>query len=226
MIQEEKLLEFLIQYIRPERNQIINQVLSNRTKYITVVLEDLYQAHNASAAIRTCDCFGIQNIHVVENKHQFSISRNVVRGSTKWVDIFNYNLEKDNSLQAIKHLKNEGYRIIATSPNSENSISMEQLQLEKGKIALVFGTEKQGISDVVKENADEFIYIPMYGFTESFNISVSVALCLQYYTSKLHVSNLSWKLPTAEKTSLKLDWVKKSLPHPEILEKEFLLSCS
>ena len=218
-----QLLKYLFEFITPDRTQKIKQIVEERTRYLTVVLEDLYQPHNASAVIRSCDCFGIQDLHIIENKYEFSVSEKVVQGSSKWIDIHNYNEKEQNTLSTLNELKEKGYRIVATSPHA-NDVTLDELNVEKGKIALVFGTEQHGISDVVKENADEFVRIPMYGFTESFNISVSAALCLQSITNKIRNSDANWRLTEDEKELLKLDWARNTIRNSEIIEKEFLSS--
>jgi len=165
------LFEFLSYYITDRKKQIICDNIKERTRYITVVLEDIFQPQNASAVLRTCDCFGIQDVHIIENQNAYNINPDVVLGATQWLTLKNYNKKENNTLDAIKELKSKGYRIIATTLSDKNT-SLNDFQLNKGKSALFFGTEQTGLSSDVIENADEFLKIPMYGFTESFNISV------------------------------------------------------
>ncbi len=217
-----ELLSFLGQFVSEERMEKFERVLDERTRHITVVLEDIYQPHNASAVIRSCDCFGIQDLHIIENQFEFTISKKVVHGSSKWVDLHQYNEHENNTEQALNQLKSKGYRIVATSPHATMKIS--DLDLEKSKVALVFGTEQHGISEKVQEQADDLIQIPMYGFTESFNISVSAALCMQILAEKLRQIPISWGLSEQEKEEIKLDWVRKSVHRPDVLVKQFLSS--
>ena len=88
---EDKLIQFLSGFVTPERLDLFNKVLSSRTNYLTVVLEDLFQTQNTSAVIRTADCFGIQNVHVIENKHVFQMNPDVVRGASNWVTVTRHN---------------------------------------------------------------------------------------------------------------------------------------
>lgn len=215
-----KLFEFLSDFITDRRKQIICDNIKERTRYITVVLEDIFQPQNASAVLRTCDCFGIQDIHIIENQNKYNINPDVVLGATQWLTIKNYNKTENNTLEAINNLKNNGYRIIATTL-SENNVSLNDFQLSKGKIALFFGTELTGLSTEVINNADEFLKIPMYGFTESFNISVSAAIILHDLTLKLRQSEINWHLSETEQAQLKVNWVKNTLKTPELLIKEF-----
>lgn len=213
-------INFLKKYVQKERQEKFKKVLNERTKYITVVLEDIHHPHNASAVIRSCDCFGIQNAHIIENKYEYDINPFVVKGASKWVNIKKYNKEKNNTLNCINKLKEDGYRIIATSPHASDK-DLGDLDLSAGKVALVFGTEETGISNIVKENADEFIKIPMVGFTESFNISVCAAICLNELSNKARKEGINFKLTEEEKAHLTMEWLIKSTRNPKKLEKEF-----
>ena len=219
---EEKLIEYLSGIISPERNRLFKEVIQNRTRYITVALEDIYQPQNASAVLRTCDCFGIQDVHIIENSNTFNINTNVVQGASKWLTIYKYNRKRNNSFEAIQYLKKNGYRIIATTPGSTDS-QLESFDLTKGKAALVFGSEKPGISEVIKSHADEFLKIPMFGFTESFNISVSAAIILYDLTLTLRNSGrIKWRLTDTEAKELKLEWLRATIKKSRLLEKEYL----
>ncbi len=214
------LLEYLLSYVTENKRKRIEEVMDFRTRHLTVVMEDIYQAQNASAVIRSCDCFGIQDIYTIENKNAYYYSKDVTKGSCKWVDLHRFNEENsNNTLNCINELKKKGYRIIATSPHG-NSISLMDLPIER-KMALVFGTEKYGVSDLVKEHADEFMHVPMHGFTESFNISVCVALCLQELSNRIKKSKVEWKLSSKEKQYLRYNWVKKIIKRSDLLELEY-----
>jgi tRNA (guanosine-2'-O-)-methyltransferase len=214
------LIQYLSQFMSENRLQVFEEVLKMRTRYLTVVLEDLYQAQNASAVLRTCECFGIQDVHIIENRNKFKIHRDIAMGSNKWLNLFHYTSQQNNSLEAIKHLKSKNYRIIATSPDPAHPF-IHEIDINKGKMALVFGTELTGITNTVKVHADEFVRIPMFGFTESFNISVSVALCLQEFISRLHVSSINWQLPEEEYSELLLTWIRYSIKKVELIEKKY-----
>jgi tRNA (guanosine-2'-O-)-methyltransferase len=188
-----------------------------------VVLEDIYQPQNASAVLRSCDCFGIQDVHIIENRNKFRINPSVTLGSDKWLTIIKYKSDKDNTLQAIEEIKNEGYRIVATTPHSE-STELKEFDLLAGKTALFFGTELEGISEDVSQNADVFLKIPMFGFTESYNVSVSVAIILYTLISKLHASDITWQLTEEERKEIKLMWLKNSIKKSDAIEREFYRS--
>ncbi len=214
------LIEYLSSVITDKRFAQIQEVLQNRTRYLTVVLEDIYQSQNASAVLRTCDCFGIQDAHIIENENEYNINPDVVQGASKWLSLNYYNEKGNNTLDAINKLKADGYRIVATTPHT-NDINLEEFNIIAGKTALVFGTELTGISDVVRENADEFLKIPMYGFTESFNISVSAAIVLHHLVFKLNESGLNWKLSQKESDEILLNWLRITVKKSELVEKRF-----
>jgi tRNA (guanosine-2'-O-)-methyltransferase len=220
---EKELINYLSSFLSENRKDVLHRNLSFRTRYITVVLEDIYQSQNASAVLRTCDCFGIQDIHIIENQNAFNEYINVTRGSTKWIDLYHYNNQQNNTLAAIAKLKGDGYRIVATSPHN-NDINLEEFDLLAGKSAFVFGNEKRGISDIVKQQADCFLKIPMVGFTESLNLSVSVAIVLHHLSVKLRSLPVDWKLNEKEKNIIILDWIKKSLRSGDLLAKNFIES--
>ncbi len=201
------------------KQQIIDSRLNERTRYITVVLEDMFLAHNTSAVLRSADCFGIQDVHIIENTNYYEVNPKVVLGSTKWLHLHQYREPHDNTTYCINKLKEKGYSIVATSPNTD-SISLQNLPVDK-PLALMFGTEKLGLSSNALELADYHMYIPMYGFTESLNISVSAAICLQNLTQKIRSEAVNWQLPEVEKSLLLNEWIRLCLKDPEGLEKRF-----
>lgn len=216
-----ELLHYLSTVVTPERMALFNAIAENRTQYITVVLEDIFQSQNASAVLRTCDCFGIQDVHIIENRNEFQLDTEVALGSSKWLTLKKYNSKKNNSLQAIKSLKEKGYRIVATSPHI-NDIELPEFNISKGKFALIFGSELPGISDIITNEADEFLKIPMFGFTESFNISVSVAIILHHLTDKMRrIEKVNWQLTEEEKVDLKIQWIRNTLKRSDLIEKRF-----
>lgn len=220
-IMKEKLIQHLAQFITEERFQKFQKNVLNRTRYITIAIEDVFQPHNASAVLRTCDCFGIQDVHVIENKNKYEVNSDIALGSSKWINLIKHNKKKFNTHEAIVNLKNLGYRIIATTPH-KNDVNLENFELTKGKVALFFGTELNGLSDYVLENSDEYLKIPMFGFTESFNISVSAAIILYDLTCKLKKSTINWQLSTDEKNEIILNWLRISIKDSTRIEKSFL----
>lgn len=217
---DQELFEFLWEYITDNRKQKFEEVLNFRTRYLTVVLEDIFQPHNASAVLRSCDLTGVQDVHIIENNYEYEINPDVVVGSSKWLNIFKYNEKKNNTLDTFDTLRAKQYRIVATTPN-QNGYTPENIPLDK-PIALVLGTEKVGLSEIALKNADDFIQIPMFGFTESFNISVSAALLMYIITNRLRGNDsIAWQLSNNEKQELLLEWTRKTIKRVDVLEKEF-----
>lgn len=217
----QELINHLSQFATEERITRFNEILQYRTKYLTVVLEDIYQPHNASAVLRTSDCFGVQDVHIIENRNKYKVNPDVALGSSKWLNMIKHNKTKNNTLETINTLKKDGYRIVATTPHT-NDVNLEEFDLSKGKVAIFLGTELQGLSDIVLDNADEYLKIPMYGFTESFNISVSASIIMHHLSHKLRNSDINWRLSEDEKNTLKLHWLRSSIKSSKQIEKEFL----
>lgn len=217
--EKERLLKFFTQFITEERHKRLDDVIVNRTRHFTVVLEDIYQSQNASAVLRSCDCFGVQDVHIIENKNKYKLNPDVELGSSKWLNMHKYNWNQNNTLECIDTLKGKGYRIIATTPHYK-SVSLEELKIDT-KFALMFGTEIDGLTDIALQNADEFVKIPMVGFTESLNISVSAAICMHHLNLKLRHSAVNWQLSDEEKLEIKLNWMRAILNRSEVLEREF-----
>ncbi len=216
----QKLLEFLYQSISDERHERFEAVASRRTQFITVVIENIFQSHNASAVLRTCDAFGVQDVHIIESKNQFELSTNVTIGSDKWLSIKKYNESRHNTVKTFNRLREQGYRIVATTPHFKSS-SLQEFDLGKAKVALVFGSELKGLSEEALNNADEYLYIPMVGFSESLNVSVSAAVILNTLSSKLRQSDVNWKLTKEEQLELLEGWLLKTLKQPDLYLKKY-----
>lgn len=209
-----KLLAYLESYLTENRRQRFDKVLEERTKHFTVATEDVYQLHNTSAVIRSCDVFGIQEVHIVEERNSKRIDREIAMGAQKWVDLNRFHSVKT----CIQDLKQKGYQIVATTPHANNCL-LHEFDVTK-KSCFFFGRETEGLSQEVIDQADTFLKIPMYGFTESLNISVSAAIVLQHVTTKLKQTDIDWKLSLEERQQKRLDWIKKTIKsYDEIVER-------
>lgn len=216
---KKQFLEFLMQFLTDSRKELFYETVEKRTRYLTVVMEDLYQPHNASAVIRTSECFGIQDVHIIENKNKWTTSRDVERGSSKWINIYRYKNQENNTLDCLLKLKEKGYKLVATTPHTD--VTLDTIPIDQ-PLAFIFGTEKAGVSKDVLNNTDFQIKIPMYGFTESFNISVAAAICLNTLRHRIQESDINWHLSSEEKIETMLMWCKKSLEHYKKYEREYL----
>ncbi|WP_121665467.1 TrmH family RNA methyltransferase [Mesonia aquimarina] len=215
-MKNEALLEHLGSYLTPRRKELFDKNIAERTNHFTVAIEDVYQLHNTSAVIRSCDVFGIQNLHVTEERNRKRIDREIAMGAQKWVNINRYHTV-DESVEA---LKNKGYRIIATTPHNDACL-LDDFDISE-PAALFFGTEKEGLSDELLKKADGFLKIPMFGFTESLNISVSAAIILQCLTSKLKASDIQWKLNEEDLFDTRFRWTKNSIKSSEKIIERYL----
>ncbi len=218
-----EIIHYLKEFVTAERYSLFNEVLNNRTRYVSLFIENVYQSHNASAIVRTAEALGIQNMTIFERKNSFSPNEEISMGAQKWMNIEKYNEKQSSVKSVIEDYKEKVYRIIATALH-ENSISLNDLNIEKGKMMFLFGTEKEGLTDEIKTHADEFVKIPMYGFTESFNVSVSVAITLNLIMNKLRQSDIQFLLPAEEKEKLMMEWLLKSIPMGEKILERFLSS--
>ena len=215
------LVQYLKEFVVDERRVLFEEKIQQRTKHITVVLENIFQGRNISASIRSADCFGVQDVHVIENDNIFNDDSEVSMGADKWVSTTRYNQEKHNTAKAIKNLKADGYQVIATTPHNTDC-DLYDIEISNQKIALIFGAEVRGCSQQALKLADIRMRIPMYGFTESFNISVSVSLCLQHLTYKMRNSAVNWRMTEEQQDKTLLEWLRKSIKSSDQIEKKYL----
>jgi tRNA (guanosine-2'-O-)-methyltransferase len=211
------------QFISDNKKDFMERVLDQRTRHVTMVLEDIYQSQNSSAVVRTCECLGLQDLHIIETKSQWSTNKQVLKGSNKWLSIMRYR-EKDanNAANCFQRLKELGYVIAVTDPTPDG-LPIDQVPLDR-PLAIVMGNERHGTSPFALQHADLKVNIPMAGFTESLNISVSAAICMNSLTSRLRRSDVPWRLKQEEKDQLRLEWYKKVVRRSELLEREFMRS--
>jgi len=214
------LLKFLQRHMTGQRSRRFEEVLAFRTRHFTIAVEDIFQERNANALVRTADCFGIQEVHIIENYNEYRLSSGISKGAEKWVNIHLYSNKEYNSQTCIDYLRSRGYRIIATTPHRDDMFVNDYDIL--GKSAFFLGGEKEGLSETVMKEADGFVKIPLFGFTESFNISVAGALLLENLTRRLHQSDIPWHLSEEEKMELRLDWTIKTIASAKKLIEKYI----
>lgn len=210
-----QLFDYLQSYLTERRKQLFKEVLDQRTRHVTVVMEDVYQLHNTSAVMRSCDVFGVQDLHVIEERLGKRVDKEIAMGAQKWVDIHRYPSAKE----CIYHLRMQGYQIVATTPHGDARFLSEFDTSRKS--AFFFGTEKEGLSSKVLQEADVHLKIPMYGFTESLNISVSAAIILQHVVNDMRKNRVDWPLSEGEKQALEFAWTRKSIKNVEQIIERF-----
>lgn len=208
-------LAYLEEMLTDNRKSRFMEVLKTRTNHFTVAVEDVFQFHNTSAVMRSCEVFGIQQLNIVEQRFGKKIDKQIAMGAQKWVDIHSFETVTD----CISDLKGKGYQIIATTPHNDSCL-LHEFDISK-KSALFFGTEKEGLSDQVMQNADGFLKIPMVGFTESLNISVSAAIILQDLTNRLRLSDIEWQLNEEEILAKRLAWARNSIKDIKRIEARY-----
>ncbi|MFP4426802.1 MAG: TrmH family RNA methyltransferase [Spirochaetaceae bacterium] len=261
---EQELIEYLSGFVTPRRLERMQAIIRERTRYLTVVLEDIYQPHNASAVLRSCDSCGVQDVHILEKRNSYRVNPGVELGTAQWLTLRRYRLNReppganaeipsasragspgsgvaegagatdprppttgaalitpDPVRACLTDLRARGYRIVATTPHTAE-VGLEEFDLFRGKVALCFGTEMQGLSEELLEEADEYVRIPMYGFVESFNISVSAAIILYTLTQRLRTQKeIPWRLTEDERQKLLLAWLRSSVKQADRLEARF-----
>lgn len=200
----QRVIEILEPFVSDNKLQLIDQVLAERTRHVTLVFEDIDKPHNVSAVLRTAECMGIQDLHFIKNKNDYFVNTGITQGAAKWVTMHHHSKVANNVDACYKQLRDQGYTIYATSLH-EQSRSIHELD-PKQKTAIVFGTEADGITEEAGEKADGYVHIPMAGFTESFNLSVSAAICL----TVLKKGAENWpSLTEEEKLELRAEWYRK-----------------
>ncbi|CAN5638114.1 RNA methyltransferase [soil metagenome] len=217
---DSELLSYLQSFLLEERKSRFEKILEQRTRHLTVVLENTSDAHNINAVFRSCEGFGIQDIHVIENGSKFKPAKKILRGSHRWLTVKKYKDEEDNTLNCIHTLRAKGYRIVATTPH-HHDLPLHQLKVDQ-PLALFFGQEHEGVSEIVKAHADDFVIIPMQGFTESFNISAAAAILSYELSHRIRANKeILWQLSEEEKNALRFRWTLQNIYRVELIIRRF-----
>lgn len=212
-----KRIACLREFMTPERYDVLRKTVGMRTRYMTVLAENMYHGQNAAALIRHCEAFGVQEMHTVETLCPFEPNPDIARGTHQWVDVRRH----ASTAEAIAALRAEGYRIVATTPHRE-SCTPETFDVARGPFALVFGTEHAGISDEAMAAADEYLRIPMCGLVESLNVSASAAILVYMLSQRVRSKVEGWRLPPLEAAALRLRWMRAAVRDAEgILARRF-----
>ena len=208
--------DYLKQFLTDERLSKIEHFSQESSDFVLPVMEDVYQFRNAAAIVRSVEACGFHHVVALEEENVFNPNLKVTKGAETWVKV-----EKmPNNLDSLKEIKNRGYKILAVSP--ENNATMLPDYEVNEPIALVFGTELEGVSDEILDFADETLAIPMYGFTKSFNVSVAAAICMYELKQKLMKSGIDYKLSEEKLLEMKIRWTVNSIRSGEELLERFL----
>ena len=196
---------YLKQFLTDERLQKIEHFAAESSNFVLPVMEDVYQFRNAAAIVRSVEACGFHKIVAMESENVFNPNLRVTKGAETWVEV-----EKlPHHLDSLKEIKNRGYKILEVS-HENNPTMIPDYQINE-PVALVFGTELEGVTDEILEFADETLAIPMYGFTKSFNVSVAAAICVYELKQKLIKSNIDYKLSEEKLWRMKVRWAVNSI---------------
>lgn len=220
--QRSNIISRLSEVINNDRVALLEEALNQRTRYLTVVLDDIYQPQNASAIMRTGECLGIQDLHVIEDDNEFKVNRDVVKGASKWINLQRYAKQKGRN-DCLEYLKQQDYKIVAMT-FSEDCIPLENLPVAD-KLAICFGCEETGLSKAIEDKADYKVQIPITGFTQSYNVSVSAGISLYYLINKIKDTQQNWQLNEEEKEKLLIEWLSKSTPTGRTLLEKYKEEC-
>lgn len=216
VMKDQQIFEYLQQFLTDERLQKINHFAPESSDFVLPVIEDVYQFRNAAAIVRSVEACGFHKIVAMESQNKFNPNLRVTKGAETWVEVERL----PHSLDSIEMIKNRGYKIVAVSPEN-NATLLPDFQITE-PVALVFGTEAEGVTDEILDFADETLAIPMYGFTRSFNVSVAAAICAYELKQKLMRSNLDYKLSEEKLWKMKVRWAVNSIKSGEQILAKYL----
>jgi tRNA (guanosine-2'-O-)-methyltransferase len=206
---KKKLYEILCEHLTQHKRDLFDKMAAERTRHLTVVAEDIYQTQNASAILRSAECWGVQDIYVIENSHSFQVHHRIAKGAEDWLTLHRDNSESNNTKSCVEKLRKKGYRIVVTSV-APDALAPEELDIST-PLAVVMGTELSGVSDEMIAWSDEKVHIPMYGFTESLNVSVASAILMQSLVSRMRRESINWRLTEEEQLEIKIQWARRSI---------------
>lgn len=210
------LYQYLSTFLTAERLAKIEHYAPQSSDFILPVMEDVYQFRNAAAIVRSVEACGFHKIVALEKENIFDPNLKVTKGADTWVEVEKMPWQLDS----VKEIKKRGYRIVAVSPEN-NATMLPDFQISE-PVALIFGTEWQGVTEEILDFADETLAIPMYGFTRSFNVSVAASICMYELKQKLLHSGLDYLLSDEKQLRTKIRWAARSIPSGDEIMRHFL----
>ncbi len=196
-------------HLTGERMARIDGVIDQRTFHVATVVEHLYDIGNISAVMRSAESFGFLPFHIVERPGaKYKMSDRISRGSEKWLDIHRHT----STPVCLRELKNAGYRIYASDLSAKATI--HEIDFSQPS-AVIFGNERDGISEEVRNQVDACFILPMHGFAQSFNISVAAALTFQTIHRQREARGMVGDLIPSEKLSLRAQYYLRTLSSAE-----------
>jgi tRNA (guanosine-2'-O-)-methyltransferase len=211
-----KTFDYLKQFLTEDRLTKIEHFSQESSDFILPVMDDVYQFRNAAAIIRSVEACAFHKVVAMEEENVFDPSLTVTKGAETWVEV-----EKmPKNVASLQNIKDRGYKIMAVSLE-KNAVMLPDYQI-KEPIALVFGTEKEGVSEEVLDFADETLAIPMYGWTKSYNVSVAAAICMYELKQKLMKSDIDYKLTDEKLMKMKIRWAVNSMRSGQQIFEKYL----
>lgn len=211
-----KTYEYLKQFLTEERLRKIEHFAPESSDFVLPVLEDVYQFRNAAAIVRSVEACGFHKVVALQEENNFEPNLKVTKGADTWVEV-----EKlPRNMESFQKIKDKGYKIVAVSLES-NAKMLPDYEITE-PIALVFGTEMEGVSQEILDFADETLAIPMYGFTRSFNVSVAASICMYELKQKLMKSDVDYKLNEEKLLRKKILWTVNSMRSGDQIFEKYL----
>lgn len=204
-----EIISILSPYVSEHKQALLDEVSQRRTRHLTLVFEDIERPHNISAVLRTAECMGIQDVHFIRNRNDYKLNPGISKGAAKWLTLHHHRdalTGRENLENAFAQLRADNYRILATSLD-ESAVSIHDVQPDQ-PTAIVFGTEDRGISAEAAQMADGLVHIPMPGFTQSLNLSVSAAIII---TLLMNHRKPDWFISGKERQALLAEWYQRSV---------------
>ncbi|WP_294246950.1 RNA methyltransferase [uncultured Chryseobacterium sp.] len=216
----ENTYEYLQQFLTEERLRKIEHFAPESSDFILPVIEDIYQFRNAAAIVRSVEACGFHKVVALQEEYSFEPNLRVTKGADTWVEV-----EKlPRNMDSFQQIKDRGYKMVAVS--LENNAKMLPAYEVTEPMALVFGTEMEGVSQEILDFADETLAIPMYGFTRSFNVSVAASICMYELKQKLIKSGIDYKLGEEKLLKMKIRWAVNSIRSGQQIYDKYLLDNS
>jgi len=207
----EQQYNYLLNFLTDDKIEKFSTLIHLKTEYILPVFEDIYQFRNAAAIVRSLEGLGVNKMVALEGKNFFKPEESVSRGAEKWLKIE----RKPHTLESLLEIKSKGYSIVSVSPEKD-ALDIENVSINK-PIALIFGTEWEGVSQEVLDISDACVKIPMYGFTQSYNVSVATAISVYSLMNRIRNSEIKWQLSEEYKLEMQLYWAKNSIQSSKLI---------
>lgn len=215
-MKDQQIYDYLKNFLTDERLSKIEHFAPESSDFILPVIEDIYQFRNAAAIVRSVEACGFHKVVALQEDNTFEPNLRVTKGADTWVEVERL----PRNMESFQHIKDRGYKMVAVSLE-KNAKFLPEYEITE-PIALVFGTEMQGVTEEILDFADETLAIPMYGFTRSFNVSVAASICMYELKQKLIKSNIDYKLNEEKLLQMKIRWAVNSIKSGQQIYDRFL----